>query len=381
MNKLTNDQLDQIKEILSENKNETDLMLEQIEEAHKNDDNSNDQLEEGYGQYIGNGVILGDDIDELDEDFSHLENIDSNIDDIVKDNLQSNLHDTYNLSDEEALIFTNLLMRIRAGETVNNVYNKLPKSIQSYINKLADDEKIPFDKRKQFLKVATQTIIEEMISDSEMSILSIDLEKALGELLPSTTELYSETNKEYIENEFPIVAEKIKETDPVKAKNLLDMRQGFIDAYTFEPMYKLLNNSKVIKNMRRYDKIWSRINRSYIEIAGVCKFNLYSLDSIEHSLNKFFDSKLSKRIIVLFVSAYLDGIENTKNEEEYNDIYRNSFANYFQGNIKNLSFNDNLISDFSINIKNNLINLSEQINTIITEKENELSSKKHKKRR
>ena len=88
----------------------------------------------------------------------------------------------------------------------------------------------------------------------------------------------------------------------------------------------------------------------------------------------------AKRLITLFVYTYTNGIEDYSSEEEYNDIYRNAFANYFECNIKHLSISDNLLTDFSIKIKEDLEKLSNHIDTVITEKEAELFNKKKNKK-
>lgn len=377
---LTDDQLSQVSKVLEENKNETDSLLEQIEKDHENYDNSNAPLEEGEGQYIGDGIIMGDG-ESNKMDFNHFDNIDSNLDDIIEENLKDNLSNNYNISDDEALTFANLILKVRKGENVD-IFNNLPKELKEIIINMATEQNIPEDNKEQFLQYASKMFIDTMIKDAELNTLSIDLEKAMKELIPTPTEMYSETNKEYIENEFPKVAEKIKETDPKKAQHLLDMRQGFIDAYTFDPMFKLLDISKVLKNIRRSNKLWNRINNDYTQIAGVCKFNLYSLADLEFALTKInFSKEQARRIISLFVYTYINGITNRKDPDEYNDIYRNSFANYFEANVKNLAISPNLVSDFSKNIKDNLIKLSNHIDDLIAIREDELSNKKHKKRR
>lgn len=375
---LNNNQLQQVLDTLENNKNETDTLLEKIEKEHENDDNSNAPLEEGIGTYITEGTIIEDSID---DDISCFDNLNSSLDEILEDNLKNTLNSNYNISNEEAITFANLIIKARNGENVD-VYNNLPKELKSYINNIATEQKIPDNNKKQFLHFAAKSIIDEMVKDAEISLLSFDLEKAMQEMLPTPTEMYSEANKEYIENEFPKVAEKIKEESPEKAQNLLDMRQGYIDAYTFDTMYQILNNSKVFKNVRRSNKLWSRINTYYLQVAGVCRFKLHPLSDLEIALSKLdFSEEQSKRIITLFVYAYLEGIEDIKDPNEYNNIYRNSFANYFESNIINLSINKNLISDFSKKIKENLISLSNHIDELIANKEGELSNKKYKKRR
>src|SRR5699024_457246 len=100
------------------------------------------------------------------------------------------------------------------------------------------------------------------------------------------------------------------------------------------------------------------------------KFNLYPLSDLKIALTKInFTKEQSERIITLFVYTYIDGITDIKDPNEYNEIYRNSFANYFEGNIKNLAISPNLVSDFSKDIKENLVKLSNLIDKHITDKE------------
>lgn len=378
---LTNEQVDSLVEVLGESKNETDSLLAQIIKEHENDDNSNAPLEEGFGEYVGDGVILteGDTDDEFIK-FNHFENIDSSLDDIVNDNLKDSLSDRYNLTEEEVIKFSNLIMRFRAGDT-SRMFNELPQSLKDMIIEAANEQQIPLVNRQQFYQFMAESLVNELISDAELNALSIDLEKAMQEMIPAPMEMYSEFNKEYIEEEFPRVAEKIKEENPKTANNLLNMREGFINAYTYENMYKLLENNKIVKNIRRCEVLWSRTNTEYLRLAELCKFKLYALADILNSLIKIGYSELqAKRLITLFVYTYTNGVEDYNDEKEYNDIYRNAFANYFEMNINNMAITPDLQSDFSKEIRENLDRLIKFIDRLIAEKDEELSNKKNKKK-
>lgn len=374
---LSDEQLNSVIDKLSETKNETDTLLETIELEHSNDDNSDAPLEEGEAEYIGDGILLGDG-DSKVLDFNHFENIDSSLDEIINNNIKENLSENYNMSDEEVIKFANLIMKIRAKEKIN-IYSELPQSVKAHIDAMVEEQNVPLKDRANVLEYTSKLIIEELINDAELDSLAIDMEQAMKELVPAPLEIYSEFNKDYIENEFLKVAENIKEENPKTAENLLAMRRGYIDAYTYEPMYEVFNNSKIQKNIRRAEVLWSRTNSEYLRLADVCKFKLHSLDSIYKALLKlkFLDYQ-AKRLITLFVYTYTNGIKDYKSEEEYNDIYRNSFANYFEGNIINLSMTGDLISDFSMQVKDNLVALCDHIDSIIYKKEEELSNKKKK---
>lgn len=381
-NILNETQLNEVIETLEEEKNETDELLAKIEEEHANDDNSNAPLEEGEGTYVSPGVLVssGDDDESSILNFNHFENIDIALDDIVNDNLKDALASNYNLTDEEVLKFANLIMRVRAGEKFN-MFPELPKVLQQHIIDMTAEQKIPVAQIPQFHQFSAQMIIDELIHDAELDALSIDLEKAMKELIPTPMEMYSEFNRDYIENEFLNVAEKIKEENPKTAENLLEMRNGFIDAYTYEPMYEALKNSKIVKNVRRSEVLWSRTNTEYLRLAEPSKFKLYSLDAILTSLtNLGYHIIDARRMVTLFVYTLTDGIQDYTDEAEYNNIYRNSFANYFEMNINNLAITPELQSDFSKEIRENLDKLCHRIDILIDEKNAELSNKKKKKR-
>lgn len=389
---LTDEQLNQVINKLKDNRNETDTLMEKIEKEHENEDNSNFPLEEGKGQYISDGVIIGSGDNDSDYNFSNFDNINSNINDLIEDNLKDTLGSKFNMSEEEVLAFNNIITKVRKNEKFN-IYNELPKSLKEYINSLLDEQGIKNEDKHFYTNGMAKMFIEELISDAEFDSVSIDLEKAMNELVPTPGEMYSETNKEYIEEEFLKTVDKINEelkneTDPEKiekltniSNNLLGMRKGYIDAYKYEPMYELFKNFKVLNKIRKAEKLWKLTNENYVKIAGECKFKLYPLDNICKSL---IDIGLTKqaatRLVTLFVYVYIDNIEDFKDEKEYNDIYRNSFANYFESNVINLSISKTLVSDFSKEIKKNLLDLSNHIETAIAEREKELSNNKKKRR-
>lgn len=376
-NILNNEQLNSIVETLEENKSDTDKLLEQIEKDHENDDNSNDPLIEGEGQYISDGVIIGV---ENDIDFDHFENIDTDLDLLVEDNIKNTLTNKFELSDEDALKFVNVISRVKNNENFN-VYNELPDTLKKYIDDSISNEGILPKDKSLYTNSMAKMFIKELISDAEFDSISIDLEKAMKELIPAPIEMYSETNRDYIENKFLEVAENIKDKEPKKAENLLNMRKGFIDSYTLEPMYELFKDFKIMNKVRKSDNLWKRVNIEYEKVAGVCKFTLYPLESIRSALINIGLSKESaSRLVSLFVYTYTNGIEDFKNQDEYNDIYRNALANYFEMNIRNLSISPGLASEFSKTIKENIFNLSNHIDSVIVEREKELSSNKKKRR-
>lgn len=380
-NILTENQLDKVIDTLEEAKNETDELLTKIEKEHADDDNSNAPLEEGEAICAAPGTILPEEDDKTFLDFNHFENIDTALDDIVNDNLKEALSSNYDLSDDEVLKFANLIMKVRAGEKDFNMFPELPKVLQQHIVDMTAEQKIPISQIAQFHQYMAKMIIDELIHDAELDALSIDLEKAMKELIPAPMEMYSEFNKDYIENEFLNVAEKIREENPKTADNLLAMRAGFIDAYTYSNMYEVLENSKIIKNIRRAEVLWSRTNTEYLRLANACKFKLYSLNAVAKALvNLGFSDIEAKRILTLFVYTYTNGVEDYTDETVYNDIYRNSFANYFEMNINNLAITPDLQTDFSKQIRKNLDRLCHDINTIMDEKDAELSNKKKKRR-
>lgn len=375
---LSDEDINSIANTLSESKNETDSLLDKIEEEYKDYDNSNDPLEEGISEYISDGTLMETDDSNILE-FDHFKNIDSDLNDIISDNIKENLSDKYDISDEEAVKFANLITKVRAKENIN-IYPELPAKLKEQLDLMVDKKNIPLKNRAAVLEYTAKSIIEELINDAELDTLAIDMEKAMKELVPMPLEIYSEVNKEYIEDEFLKIAEKIKDETPKTAENLLNMRRGYIDGYTYGPMYEMFKNPKIQKNIRRCDVLWSRTNTEYLRLAEACKFKLHPLNTIYNALIKlnFLDYQ-AKRLITLFVYTYTNNVADYKSEEEYNDIYRNAFANYFEGNIINLVIVKNNPSDFSKQVMNNLVELCDYIDRAISAKEEELSNNKKKK--
>lgn len=380
---LSDTELISVIDTLEKSKNETDIKYEQIEEEHSNDDNSNAPLEEGEAYYLGDGIITGD-TDSNVLDFDHFNNIDTALDDIINNTLKENISNNYDMSDDEVVKFADLIISYKNSKDKSKfiVYNKLPEVFKEKINNMANDsiKDLPLKDKHTVLEYTSRLILDELINDAELDTLSIDMEKAMKELLPAPLEMYSEFNKDYIENEFIKVAEKIKDENPKVADNLLAMRRGYIDSYTHEFMYEVFKKPKVQKHVRRAEVLWSRTNSEYLRLAEVCKFRLHPLDYIYKCLIKLgFTDIQAKRLLTLFVYTYTNEISDYNSEEEYNDIYRNAFANYFEGNIVNLTLSEMIVSDFAKQVKENLEKLVNHIDNIITSKEEELSNKKKKK--
>lgn len=384
---LTEEQLTQLTDVLENSRNETDQLLLDIEKEHENDDNSNGPLESGVAEFV-NGVALNTneesdyEIPDIDIDNIDMNEVNETLEKMIDNNIQDAVIEKYGLEGEQAFKFANIIIDIRHNKNVKNIYESLPEQIKEKIDEVTAQQGNNLPKgmsKKVYKEYLSKVILQELIKEMELD--AIDLEKAMQDLVPTPTEMYSETSREYIEDKFPEVAEKIKEDYPENAKRLMDMRQGYMDAYTFEPMYELFKKSKIVKTVRRSEVLWSRIDQQYRKIAEVCKFNLYPLNDISEALTKLnFTETQAKRIATLFVYTYTDGVEDFVSDDEYNDIYRNSFANYFEANVKNLALSPNMISDFSKVIKDNLVKLCDHIDSVISEKEAELSNMKKKKK-
>ena len=318
--------------------------------------------------------------DEEDDEFSDLDNIDIDVEELLQESIKTEMSNKFDLSDEDTLKFATVINRVRANEDFN-VYKELPDPIKENINKAMDEEGIAKSDRYLYLNNFARMLIEEIISDSEFNALSIDLEKAMGEVLPTPLEMYSETNRDYIENKFLEVAEKIKEEDPDRAQNLINMRLGYIHAYNFDNMYDTLDNTNVINKIRKASKSWNRIDNEYKLLAGKCKFKLYPLNETKNDLIKIGLGKESaEKLCALFVYTYIEDTDDIIDETIYNDIYRNSFANYFEMNMRNLALMKTPVTDFSKEIKDNIVKLSSYIDKRVSERETELLNNKKKRR-
>lgn len=365
-NTITETQLESVKEVLSNNRTD----------STDNIDSTDVDTELLEGEMIVNENGLSSMIDPVD--YSELDKLDEEADKLFEEAVNQRINSQFDLTDEEAIKFAEIINSIRNGKGYN--FNNLPKSVKDIITERLNEEGIPLKDHYMYRNTIGKIFLEEMISNTEIETASIDLEEAMKELMPAPTELYSETNREYIEVKFVEVAEKIKEEDPVRAQRLLDMRKGFIDSYELTPMKELMKDSKIISNIRKCSKLWKRVDKEYKKVAGVCKFTLYPLNHLVECLQRFdVEKESAMRLIALFVYTYTKGIENYKDENEYNDIYRNAFANYFEMNIRNLSTSKNVVTDFSKLVKSNILDLSKELDEIINNRISELETERNKK--
>lgn len=376
---LTEEQLIEVTKKLEETR--TEPILEDIDY-----DNSNAPLEEGLAQYVADGILMEDSLDYNNTEFD-INNLTKDLDKYMEDSIKDNVSKSFNdLDPDETIKFVNAITRFRKGENFN-IYNELPEAIKTEIQNMINlKSDIKLDKytpvqRKMLLELTAKELVKQVIDDSELDSMCLNLEDAIRTMIPTPNEIYSENNREYIEVKFLEVADNLKEKDPIVSQKLLNMREGYIHAYTFESMYDCFKESKTIKNVRRSEVTWNRTRAEYLKVAGVCQFSgLYPLDEILNAMKDIgFTNTQAYRLTTLFVYTYTKGIEDYKDPTEYNDIYRNAFATYFEMNIRTLALSPNLTSNFSKEIKNNLITLCNHIDEVISQKEAELSNKKKKR--
>lgn len=251
-NKLTEDQLDQIANILFDKKKdaeENDVMEEEPKEM------TSEMVEFVCDPETGENVRPVDHKDAIkSSNVSILDVMDGKTEDAVDtEALESSIKEKFNMGSEDEEKFVDLVLRYKAGE-VDNLYKEMPDVIKDTIKSIAFQNNIP---REQYNMIANM-VMEEFLSDSELNKVFVDFETSMGEALkiPSTEDLYSSNIQDMMENKTLELAEKIEDESPEKAETLRQISKAFTDSYTLVRMGDALDNSaRARKAIRRdYDK-------------------------------------------------------------------------------------------------------------------------------
>ena len=153
-------------------------------------------------------------------------------DEDVKTNIIKNSGEMFDLSDEEALDFADLLMRYRNKEDIPGIFTKLPSKIRNIIAGMAAEQGvIPTEYNS-----ITKMFLDEFVSNAELDEVFVDLEKSLDEALkiPSIMDMYSEHTRSIMEEKIPEIIEKIQDKEPQNAETLRQIQAAFKKSYELD---------------------------------------------------------------------------------------------------------------------------------------------------
>lgn len=150
-------------------------------------------------------------------------------DEDVKTNIIKNSGEMFNLSDEEALDFADLLMRYRNKEDIPGIFTKLPSKIRNVIATMAAEQGVVPTEYNS----VTKMFLDEFVSNAELDEVFVDLERSLDEALkiPSIMDMYSEHTRSIMEEKIPEIIEKIKDKEPQNAETLRQIQAAFKRSY------------------------------------------------------------------------------------------------------------------------------------------------------
>lgn len=357
---ITEDQLDQL---LDEVNKAGDLALD---EAKKIAESSNEDIDTVKAEFDNeNGSILPLYAERNTIDLSKLENIDKSLDELIENNLSDSISSELNLSDEDAIKFAKVLTRVKNNEKFN-VYKELPRQIQEMVLKMLDiTNSIDEMKNIKALNHATKILIDQLIADSEMDQLCIEIDKVFDELeLPSFTDLYNDIVDESINVDF----EKAKEQHPESAELIDKMTNGYKAACNFTLMEEALETN--INKIRKAENSFKILNNKYRKSANESKYKLFDMEDIRNDLIRFgYSKETATRLLVAFLITY-DGTDP-------NDLFMNTYTFFFENNMKSLYTIGKNATKTGVKLIENTNNFVEKMNKLVNERIEELGS--HKK--
>lgn len=357
---ITEDQLDQL---LDEVNKAGDPNLD---EAKKLAENSNEDIDTIQAEFDNEtGSILPVYTERNVVNFSKLENLDKSLDELIENNLSDSISSELDLSDEDAIKFAKVLSRVRNNEKFN-IYKELPRQIQEMVLKMLDiTNSIDEMKNAKQLNHVAKILIDQLIADSEMDQLSIEIDKVFDELeLPSFTDLYNDIVDESINVDF----EKAKEQHPESAELIDKMTNGYKAACSFALMEEALKTD--INKIRKAENSFKILNNKYRKAATESKYKLFDMEDIRDDLIRFgYSKETATRLLVAFLVTY-DGTDP-------NDLFMNTYTFFFENNMKSLYTIGKNVTKTGARLIENTNNFVEKMNKLVDERIAELKS--HKK--
>lgn len=215
----------------------------------------------------------------------------------------------FNMNDEDALSLMNLIIDYQKDKSIN-VYSRLPEQAKRMVNMAAGHTT-----NISVINKTAKELLEYFISNMKINEAHIDLQKSIQRELemPGIMEAFSEHQTEIMDKNLLEHAEKLKETNPDKAKTILALRESYIDAINLTTLKKEVdergkNVKRLDKEVKKYNKHCRDFNHKY-EVKE-CKFNIKSVLLVAKTLDRTINEKYKGDDILKFVILF---IKITKN--------------------------------------------------------------------
>ncbi len=307
---LTEENIDELVEVLSENVNDDIQMLRNLPSNQGVETNTDDIIAELVPMEAvmtvnpNNGEFVPKNLnDEISQD------ADVNISDIAADE-SFNLKDVDiteqmiaenkefgDLSDDDSKALFDIIMRYRKGEKFS-IYNAFPDSIKSIANKIA------YQMNGNKNSVA-KMILEQFITDMQLDKAFIEFNDAImKELkLPGLTEIYSDHRQEIMEVKLLESADKIESEYPEKAKLLREISAMYTETYKMNILKNALSNRKnrqFLKDIKNYEKVCRDFNIKYEK----SRFKINNVLMLAPILNRKLPNIYTQEDIMKFVMLF-----------------------------------------------------------------------------
>lgn len=383
MSKLTDEQVEQISEVLEDNTSESNKEIQSlpsnngVEDRISEDPNAYEK--ETITTYIdpmtGEENTIPERIDplqdiKLDTDsFDELLNMseeDIKKMDITDEEFKKN-NPVSGLNKADMAAFKKVFDRYKRGEDFS-IYNSLPNSVKKYVNDVIaslDHDNIGKTKNQDMRAVIIESVFDQIIESTYQDKVYVDLDssinKAYADLSKSIT---SETNidiRHKILN-FPKIAEQIRADNPEKADSLLAFVDSYNDARTYESLIKAVKTGKLRAKkieLEKFDKIAAQYHARYAKSDKV----IDSVANLPYIIYRHIGCSIedAERIVIAYIK-YIDYAKlNINKLQDYCFMY------YFAKNIIGMdNYDENVFEEknFYGNIEKNLKLLLEAILSI-----------------
>ena len=340
----------------------------------------------------GQSVKVAEDSGDIFKDI--IENDDKDIDtsNVKEEDVEKELKDVYDLSDEDIAKMLIILTRIERGEKFS-VYNAMPQKLQMLVTSCMASNGIPntLEYRNAFAK----ELINDMLGDIKNDESFIEIDKALKEAvnIPNLLDFEAESWQETFEVKLSDTINKCKEdakdkeeTDPDgaaklinTATNLENIRSSWKDSYTLVRMTDLIDNSVRIRNrITKEVQYYNKFINTFTFQAKESKYIINDVSSIPRVFAKYFGNEYSDTIYKAFTILFCQTCQGL-NFNKPSDV---AYIYYSIKNFISLEFLDsNRITDFNKTLTSNIRTILNRIVELDKEYQERLLDRKNNKKR
>ena len=284
---------------------------------------------------------------------------DNNIAEEITDTNTDNINNLDSMYDSED--FIKIFDVVKHLDDPNyKVYKNLPTCFQDTVRNIATEQNISIEHWEDVAREFASKFKDYANADDEFDKLQKELSEALK--VPSVMDIYNEHTEEVMNKNIPELIEKLKDSDPDKAKEM------YTKAFDFSiAREKYDNNSRIRKAVRRYNNDFnskidyynSRVLHTDFKMHNAMDaYNALVSTLINHTNHNYTEVDAKKFMIYILAST---------EDLDFTNIADESYAYYLIKNIAMLKYLGEGLTDFSSQLISNICDNIEYI----TNKEDE----------